>query len=259
MITAYQVATTLHMVPVTLIGVAISTAAFPKMTERVAQGRSDLFKNELQTVLRVIIWLALPTAVIAFLGRGYLVSFIKVGGDQTIADILGLLSIAILFRSIYHIASRSFYAQQDTKTPLYISIAAISLNIALAMWFVLKLDFGVMGLAAAQSIVSFVEVVILFSIMSRRIKGLFDVDFVQGVLRMISASGLMFVITYVMVKAFDLSATDTRFFALVPKFALIAFVGLVSYLIISRIFKLEEAQPVLNRLKRFVFRQVKTN
>lgn len=257
MITAYQVATTLHMVPVTLIGVAISTAAFPKMTERIAQGRSDLFKKELQTVLRVIIWLALPTAVIAFLGRGYLVSFVKVGGDQTIADILGLLSIAILFRSIYHIASRSFYAQQDTKTPLYISIAAIGLNIALAVWFVLKLDFGVMGLAAAQSIVSFVEVVILFSIMSSRIKGLFDVDFVHGVLRMVSASGLMFVITYVMVKTFDLSAADTRFFALIPKFAFIAFVGLTSYLIISRIFKLEEAQPVIDRLKRFIFRQVK--
>lgn len=257
MITAYQVATTLHMVPVTLIGVAISTAAFPKMTERIAQGRSDLFKKELQTILRVIIWLALPTAVIAFLGRGYLVSFVKVGGDQTIADILGLLSIAILFRSIYHIASRSFYAQQDTKTPLYISIAAIGLNIALAVWFVLKLDFGVMGLAAAQSIVSFVEVVILFSIMSSRIKGLFDVDFVHGVLRMVSASGLMFVITYVMVKTFDLSAADTRFFALIPKFAFIAFVGLTSYLIISRIFQLEEARPVIDRIKRFIFRQVK--
>jgi putative peptidoglycan lipid II flippase len=257
MITAYQVATTLHMVPITLIGVAISTAAFPKMTERIAQGRTDLFKKELQTILRVIIWLALPTAVIAFLGRGYLVSFLTSGGDPIIADILGLLSIAILFRSIYHISSRSFYAQQDTKTPLYISIAAIGLNIALAIWFVLKLDFGVLGLAAAQSIVAFVEVVILFWIMSRRIKGLFDVDFVNGVLRMISASGLMFVITYVMVKTFDLSASDTRFFALVPKFGLIVIVAFSSYLLISRIFRLEETKPVLAKLRKIVFRQVK--
>jgi putative peptidoglycan lipid II flippase len=257
MITAYQVATQLHMVPITLIGVAISTAAFPKMTERIAQGRSDLFKKELQTVLRVIIWLALPTAVIAFLGRGYLVSFVKNGGDPIMADILGLLAVAILFRSIYHIASRSFYAQQDTKTPLYISIAAIGLNVSLAIWFVLKLDFGVLGLAAAQSIVAFVEVVILFAIMSSRIKGLFDADFVHGVLRMIAASTLMFVITYVMVKMFDLTATDTRFFALVPKFGLIVCVGLGSYLIISRILRLEETGPVLSRLKKLLFRQVK--
>jgi putative peptidoglycan lipid II flippase len=257
MITAYQAATSLHMVPITLIGVAISTAAFPKMTERVAQGRTDLFKKELQSVLRVIIWLALPTAVIAFLGRGYLVSFLKQGGDPVIADILGLLSVAILFRSIYHITSRSFYAQQDTRTPLYISVVTIALNVVLAVLFVMHFNFGVLGLAAAQSIVAFVEVVILFSIMSTRIKGLFDADFVSGILRMASASGLMFVITYVMVKMFDLSATDARFFATIPKFCLIAGVGLGSYLIICWMFKLEEAIPVVARLRKFLFRQVK--
>lgn len=256
-ITAYQVAQTLHTVPITLIGVAISTAAFPKMTERIAHGETAKFKRELQSLLRVIIWLALPTAVIAFLGRGYIVSFVKVGGDATIADILGLLSVAILFRSIYHIASRSFYAQQDTKTPLYISIAAIGLNIALAVWFVMGLQVGVLGLAAAQSIVAFVEVCILFSIMSRRMKGLFDVDFVNGILRMISATGLMFVITYVTVKTFDLSATDTRFFALIPKFAIIVVVGLGTYLIISRIFRLEEANPVIQKINKLLFRQTK--
>jgi putative peptidoglycan lipid II flippase len=63
---AYQQATTLHMVPINLIGVAISTAAFPKMTERLAEGRPDLFKSELQSVLRIIIWLALPVSTIAY-------------------------------------------------------------------------------------------------------------------------------------------------------------------------------------------------
>jgi len=256
-ITAYQVATTLHNVPITLIGVAISTAAFPTMTERIAAGDIKQFRKELQTVLRVIIWLALPTAVIAFLGRGYIVSFVKVGGDPTIADILGLLSIAILFRSIYHIASRSFYAQQDTRTPLYISIASIALNIGLAVWFVQGLHVGVLGLAAAQSIVAFVEVCILFFIMSRRMQGLFDVDFVNGILRMISATGLMFVITYVTVKTFDLNATDTRFFALIPKFGIIVLIGLGSYLIVSRIFRLEEANPVIDKINKLVFRQAK--
>lgn len=254
-ITAYLVAQTLHNVPITLIGVAISTAAFPTMTERIARGQTSEFKKELQQVLRIIIWLALPTAVIAFLGRGYIVSFVKYGGDPTIADILGLLSVAILFRSIYHIASRSFYAQQDTRTPLYISIVAIALNIALALWFVMGLQVGVLGLAAAQSIVAFVEVCILFSIMSRRIKGLFDVDFVNGVLRMITATGLTFVITYVMVKIFDLNATDTRFFALIPKFGIIVVVGLGSYLIISRLLRLQEANPVIDRINKFLFRR----
>ncbi|MGH7197109.1 MAG: murein biosynthesis integral membrane protein MurJ [Candidatus Saccharimonadales bacterium] len=252
-ITAYQVATMLHFVPVSLIGVAISTAAFPKMTERIAQGKAELFKKELRTILRIIIWLALPVAVIAFLGRGYLVSFIKVGGAPEIASILGVLAIAILFRSIYAISSRSFYAQQDTRTPLYISIATILLNIALAVFFVLQLQLGVFGLAAAQSIVAFVEVVILFSIMSQRIKGLFNASFVNGVLRMISATGLMFVVTYIMIKTFNLTNVDESLFALLPPFTLIVGVSLGSYLIMSRILGIHEARPVLRQLRKIVF------
>jgi putative peptidoglycan lipid II flippase len=258
-ITAYQVATMLHMVPITLIGVAISTAVFPKLTEQLARGRDDLFRKEIQIFLRVIIWLALPVAVIAFLGRGYLVSFIKVGGAPEISDILGTLAIAILFRSIYHLASRSFYAQQDTRTPLYISIVAILLNISLAVWFVLGLHMGVFGLAAAAAIVSFVELMILFAIMSRRIKNLFNAHFMHGVLRMVSATGLMFIVTYVMIKTFNLTnVASSSMFALLPPFILIVSVSLASYLLFSRLFNIEEAKPVLDRIKQLVFSRIKT-
>lgn len=256
-IAAYQVATILHMVPINLIGVAISTAAFPKMTERLAQGRTDLFRKELQAVLRVIIWLALPVAAITFLGRGYIVSFIKVGGDNDIAGILSVLAIAIFFRSIYHLASRSFYAQQDTRTPLYISIVAILLNIALAVYFVFGTDLGIFGLAAAQSIVSVVEVLILFSIMQKRIKNVFNTHFVHGVLRMISATGLMFVVTYIMIKIFNLTAFGESIFALLPPFMLIVAVSLAAYLLFSRMLGLEEAEPVIKRLRAFVFSRIK--
>lgn len=250
-ITAYQVATTLHMVPITLIGVAISTAVFPKFTEQLAQGREDLFRDAIRTFLRIIIWLALPVAVIAFLGRGYLVSFLKVNGAPEIADILGILAAAILFRSIYHLASRTFYAKQDTRTPLYISIGTIMLNIILATMFVLVLHIGVFGLAAAQAIVSLVEVSILFTIMSQRIRGLFNASFVGAVLRMISATGLMFVVTYVMIKRFNLTSVGNDTFSLLPPFMLIVGVSFVSYLIFSQLLRVPEAQPLIDRVKQF--------
>ncbi len=256
-IAAYNVATTLHMVPINLIGVAISTAAFPKMTERLAQGRKDLFRKELQILLRVIIWLALPVTAITFLGRGYIVSFLKVGGDNHIAGILSVLAVAILFRSIYHMASRSFYAQQDTRTPLYISIGTILLNIVLAVYFVFQTGLGVFGLAAAQSIVSVVEVLILFSIMQRRIKNVFNAKFVHGILRMISATGLMFVVTYIMIKTFNLTAFGDSMFSLLPPFALIVAVSFASYLLFSKMLRIEEADPVLDRLKKLIFSRIK--
>ncbi len=254
---AYQQATTLHMVPINLIGVAISTAAFPKMTERLSQGRPDLFKTELQSVLRVIIWLAMPVATIAFFSRGYLVNFIENGGDALMAGLLGALVVAILFRSIYHIAARSFYAQQDTKTPLYISIFSIGLNITLAVWFTSTLNMGAYGLAWAQSIVAAVEVAVLFIVMARRIKGLFDKVFIHAVARMASATGFMSVITYISVLMLQLSSSDQSFLATFPKFALIVFISAASYIFFSRRLKLSEADPVLAAVEKLLFGRAK--
>lgn len=254
---AYQQATTLSYVPINLIGVAISTAAFPKMAERLGQGRPDLFKSELQAVLRVIIWLALPVTVIAFFGRGYLVNFIKNGGDNLMASILGILAIAILFRSIYHIAARSFYAQQDTKTPLYISLFTIALSITLAVWFTFGLEMGVYGLAWAAAIVSAIEVMILFFVMSRRIKGLFDSVFIHAVARMMSAAGFMAIVTYISVSMLPLSASDQSFLASFPKFALIVAISGGAYFLLSYLLKLQEVQPIIGRIRKILFSRIR--
>lgn len=252
----YQQATTLHMVPINLIGVAISTAAFPKMTERLSQGRPDLFSQELQAILRIIIWLALPAATIAYFTRGYLVSFLFNGGQHVVAGLLGILTIAILFRSIYHIAARSFYAQQDTKTPMYISFFTIGLNIALAVWFTLGIGFGIYGLAYAQSIVAAVEVAILFAIMGYRIPDLFNKHFAHALMRMIFATGFMAIATFISVKLFELTADDHSIVSTLPKFSLIVGISLVVYVVISsRFFNLREADSVIAYVKRAVFSQ----
>lgn len=256
---AYQQASTLHMLPINLIGVAISTAAFPKMSERLSQGRPDLFKSELQTVLRVIIWLALPVATITYFTRGYLVNFIKNGGDTLMAGLLGALVVAILFRSIYHIAARSFYAQQDTKTPLYISIIAITLNIGLAIWFTAVLNMGAYGLAWAQSIVACLEVFTLFYVMSRRIKGLFNLDFLHAVGRMVGATIVMGIVSYIMVQIFQLGAEDQSFLATFPKFATIVGVSCAAYVWFSRLLKLNEANPIVDRFISLLFGRAHSN
>lgn len=249
----YNQATTLHMAPINLIGVAISTAAFPKMTERLSQGRPDLFREELQSILRVIIWLAMPVAAITFFTRGYVVNFVKNGGDTLMAGLLGALALAILFRSIYFIAARSFYAQQDTKTPLYISIFAIGLNIGLAVWFTMKLGMGPYGLAYAQSIVSVVEVIILFTVMNTRIKGLFDMQLMRAIMRMAFATAIMSIVSYVTVQFLQLQNNDQSFLATFPKFFIIVAVSGATYLVLSHYLHLKEAEPILKRIRRLLF------
>ncbi|MDQ5982923.1 MAG: putative peptidoglycan lipid flippase, partial [Patescibacteria group bacterium] len=249
----YNQAVTLHMAPINLIGVAISTAAFPRMTERLGEGRTDLFKSELQAVLRVIVWLAMPVATITFFTRGYLVNFIKNGGDALMAGLLGTLAIAILFRSIYFISARSFYAQQDARTPLFISIFAIAVNIIFAVWFVMGLNLGPYGLGLAQSTVSILEVIVLLFIMNRRIKGLIDRTLINAVGRMAGATALMSIVCYTMVQLFQLQNADNSFLATFPKFFLIVAVSIGTYLLLSRVLQLKEADPILTRVNKVLF------
>lgn len=250
---AYQQASSLSLMPVNLVGVAISNAAFPRMTERLAEGRADLFKAELRQVLRWIIWLALPIATVTFFTRGYIVTFIKNGGNALIAGLLGALVISIVFRTIYHIAARTFYAQQDTRTPLYISIFTITLNILLAIYFTQALDWGVYGLAWAQSIVSMVEVFVLFSILRRRTPGIFSRAFFSAIGRMISASALMGIITYILLQFLQLQSRDQSFFATFPKFIAITGISFAVYVAISKRFKLSEADPVIAKVNSLLF------
>jgi putative peptidoglycan lipid II flippase len=256
-IRSFQQATLLVNMPINLIGVSISTAAYPKMSERLAQGRPDLFKKELQSVLRVIIWIVLPVTVIAYFARGYVVTFIVNTGNSLIAGLLGILAVAIIFRSVYYISAKSFYAQQNTKTPLYVSFFTIGLNIALATWFTLGLGMGPYGLAWASAIVAVTEVSILFVLMSRRIPGLFDTPFLHGIARMLSATGFMAIITYITVSYLPLSVRDISFFSAFPKFAIIVVLNLSIYIIISRILKIEEVGPVLRRVKKIFFSKLK--
>ncbi|AHB42077.1 integral membrane protein MviN [Candidatus Saccharibacteria bacterium RAAC3_TM7_1] len=248
---AYNQAVTLHMAPINLIGVAISTAAFPKMTERLSEGRPDLFRSELQQVLRIIIWLALPVSVLTFFTRGYLVNFIRAGGDSLMAGLLGALVIAILFRSIYYITARAFYAQQDTKTPLYISIFSIGLTIVLAVWFTMTLKMGPYGLAWAQSIMAAVEVVILFVVINIRIRGLLNRELWGAVWRMASATGFMAIVSYIMVATIPLPAGDnSSFYFTFPKFVLIVVVSFIVYMALCKLLKLREVDPIVRRVRK---------
>ena len=250
---AYQQALTLHMMPINLIGVAISNAAFPQLTEHLGEGRNDLFQKDLRSLLRIIFWMALPVSVVIFFTRGYVVHFIRNGGNQLIAGILGCLVVAILFRTIYHMAARAFYARQDTKTPLYISIFSITLNIILAIVLSMVLKMGAYGLAWAQSTVAVLEVVVLLAVMNRQMPKLFDMTFVRAIFKMMIAGTITGVVCYIAVLIMPFRYHDDSFFSAFPKFVIISLVSFGAYAAVSKWLKLPEIDPILARLKKVLF------
>lgn len=254
-ISNYNNAFILHTAPILLLGTAISTAAFPRLNARLAQGRHDLFRKDFLETLRVIIWLTMPVVIVAFFGRGYLARLIFSNNSSDIAILLGFLTIAIFFRTVYAIISRWFYAQKDTVTPLIVSVFVILLNIVLAYMLSRPTSYGLEGLAMAQSIVAFVEVLILSIIMVIRDPKLLDVQFWAAMVKIVSVTGFTLVAGFIMISIYPLDIND-RGFAVATKLSLIAAVTISVYVAVSSLFSLEEVKPVFKRIRAILFKSI---
>ncbi len=252
----YENALILHSAPIMLIGNSISTAAFPRLTEKLAQGRVDLFRKEYVRVTQTIIWIALPVVIVTFFTRAYLARIIFARSSKEIAMIFGFLCAAIFFRILYTIISRYFYAHKDTKTPLYVSLFIIALNIFLAYNLSKPTTFGVVGLAMSQGIVAFTEDVILMTIMIKRDHKLFGKDFLRYCLKALVA-GLATAITgYLLLQVFPLQLADLSF-VLITKLIIITTISFSVYLFFSWLFRLDQSQMVINKAKQIILKPIK--
>lgn len=256
-VTYYNFAATLMNVPVMLFGTAISTAAFPRLTERLAQHRPDLFHRDFFKVMQTMIWIAMPVAAIAYFTRGYLARLLFGDVAPEVALVFGFLSVAIFARIMYSIISRYFYAQKDTVTPLLVSLFIIALNILLVFNLAKPTAYGLAGLALAQSIAAASEIAILLTIMMIRDRDMFNAAFWNTVLKIISVTGFSVVTAFIMISVLPLKIMDRGFVTLGFKLGLIIGTTMLVHLGMSALFGLDEAKIVINKIYRFIVKPIR--
>jgi putative peptidoglycan lipid II flippase len=90
----------------------------------------------------------------------------------------------LVFHSVLEVLVRAYYAMHDTKTPVLVGAAAMTLSIGLSLVFAsLFQRFGWMphgGLALAVSVSTALEVTTLFLIMRKRLAGIHGSDIAKG-------------------------------------------------------------------------------
>ena len=252
-ITAFTLANNLKNVPLVLIASSITTAVFPQMAARAAKGaRTELIAGYVRTA-RLILFLAIPSAVFCVIGRGYLVRLLYGFGDVDTANTLGWFAGIIVFTSLFLLVSRVFYAMQDTKTPLYLSLVSICFNTVLSV--ILAHRYGVMGLSMSASIIAFFDTLVLLYLLNRREGSFGEKAIWRGAWRMGIAGALMTAAMYVSLdKIVPLYAVDKGFTTLAPKFGLLVVVGVATYLIPCYVLKLDEAHSFVARVKDIMVR-----
>jgi putative peptidoglycan lipid II flippase len=162
----------LYQLPVGVVGIAAGTVLLPEMSRRLAKGdaagahaaqnRAVALTLALSAPFAVA-FLALPDLVMnALFGRGAFTGADAAAAGAVLAAYSTGLPAVVLIRS----AVASFYARADTTTPLFASLTAVAVNVALKI--VLMRPFGAPGLALATAIGAWVNLALLVVLAWRR-------------------------------------------------------------------------------------------
>ena len=175
-ISAINYAFLMMMLPVGVIGMAISTAVFPTLAQHAAARETMLLRDALTHALRTILLLAIPASVGLILLAGPSVRLLLERGafdarsSDLVVSALVVYGIGIFAHSGVEILSRGFYALSDTRTPVAAAVVAMILNVALAA--LLVTPFGLRGLAGAATLTAILEFALLVIALRGRIGGL---------------------------------------------------------------------------------------
>jgi putative peptidoglycan lipid II flippase len=184
-VAALAYAQTLYTLPVSLFGMSVSAAELPAMSGAVgAQTEvAGVLRTRLNAGLRQIAFLVVPS-VAAFLVLGdVIVSAIYQSGRFTHSDatyVWGILAgstVGLLASTLGRLYSSTYYALQDTKTPLRYAVVRVALTTVLGYLSAIPLPhalgidsrWGVAGLTISAGLSSWIEFTLLRRTLNRRI------------------------------------------------------------------------------------------
>ena len=137
----------------------------------------------------------------------------------------------------------------DTKTPLKISLFAISVNALLAILLVRVWGFGVWSLGLSYAIGSLVDAGLLFFYLIKRLGNINMQDFLRAVNKISIASIMMGIALYIPYRALDVLIFDTtRTLGLIFLTATVGSIGLITYLFCAWILRIDEYSLVVDAI-----------
>ena len=172
-IPALRFAHRLIQLPTGLIGVAISTTILPIIASYIRNNESyEKSGEELIYAIRFSLFLTVPATIGLFILAPWIVHFLFSGGLWDLRSTfitlwaLQFYVLGIPFYSTNKILTSTYYAFQDTKTPVKILIVVVVMNLLLNVLFIPFFQHG--GLALSTSLSAFINTVLLFLFLKKK-------------------------------------------------------------------------------------------
>jgi putative peptidoglycan lipid II flippase len=190
----------LNQMPLGIVGIALGTAILPALSRSIASKDEAGASRVQANAVELAMLLTLPAAVALSICAEAFVNAFFVGGRFTSAD--GEVTAAIVVALVaglpayvmVKILTPGFFARKDTRTPVYTAAIVLVFNIVLIL--VLIEPYGIVGLAAATAMASWLNTFLLYAILHRRGHFRLPVVLIGRILRQIVAAAFMGAVLY---------------------------------------------------------------
>ncbi|MFW6143324.1 MAG: murein biosynthesis integral membrane protein MurJ [Patescibacteria group bacterium] len=248
----------LKLLPVALFGMSISEAALPVLSRHTSAKEANEFRDVFKSSLQQTLFLAAPAAVILLVLRIPAVRLAfgakRFSWKATILTgyAVAFFSLEVVFQAVLYLLNRAFYALEEAKTPVKITLFFSALGISLAALFTRVIGWGVWAIPLALSFASAAQTVVQFIFLERKL-GKFDrVELLAPLSKIGWSAFFSGVFLYIPMKLLDKLVFDTtRVIGLFLLTGTAAFSGLVVYLCFTYIFNVRECR----QLTRLIFAQ----
>ena len=193
--------------PIGLFGVAVGVVNLRDVSVFATQEKWEDLKETVANSIKLISILSIPSAVGLMVLAVPIVHVLFERGEFTAADTL-YTAYAVIFYSLGLFAYScikvyvpTFYALNDTRTPVRISLTAVASNLAINLilvFLILPREYGYVGLAFGTALSVTLSIVLLGKSFQRRLGSLQDYRVVPTCLKAAGAAGVMGVIVYLL-------------------------------------------------------------
>lgn len=169
----------IQVLPFSVFGVSVAAVALPELSrEASGQQPNELLRARLATGFRRIAYFVVPSAFAfaafgdTIVGALYQTGRFRTADTWTVGAVLSAYGIGLLGAASAKLFASGFFALRDTRTPVWISVASLTLSSTLAA--LLMRPLGVAGIALGSSIGSTVTLVVQLKLLDARIGSVVD-------------------------------------------------------------------------------------
>ena len=197
----------IFQLPLGVIGVAIGVVLLPDLSHKLRSGDHDAVLASENRALEFALLLTMPAAIALFIASGPIMCVLFERGAFTAADtqataaMLSALALGLPAYVMIKVLHPSYFAREDTKTPMIYAGVAMASTVILS--FVLFLAVGATGIAIASMLSGWINVGLLIATLKRRDGVKPDQIFRRRFAGICAASAVMGVVVFALVKLLD--------------------------------------------------------